>query len=235
MTSTTPTIDDTKTMPDNEQRLPTESASLLWILGVAWFLPMAAATPAMAVEDSLTVGSIPLAVPGDTVQVPIYVRDVSGTPLGGDAGAGRTIQDLSVVVQVLPPAAVISVTFQRAGVLASPTPVFAQLIDSGNEHGAIIAFSESGDPIVFTVDLSAPGDLVAQLAVEIAPGFDQGTISLELVEAKTALGNQTGSLVEQPANGRLTLLDGSIYVDSSGIFVDGFESGDVLAWSASQP
>ena len=71
-------------MPDNEQRLSnrTDPATLPWILGVAWIF-LAAATPSMAVEDSLTVGSIPLAAPGDTVLVPIYVRDVSGTLLGG--------------------------------------------------------------------------------------------------------------------------------------------------------
>jgi hypothetical protein len=75
---------------------------------------------------------------------------------------------------------------------------------------------------------------VAQLEVEIAPGFLQGTIMLALVAPKTALGNQSGTLAEKPVEGQLTLVDGSIYVDQA-LFLDGFESGDTTAWSNTVP
>lgn len=231
-------IINTKTMPDNEKRLSKrflpETANLSGILVGALILLVTGAMPALAAKDSVTVGSIPLAAAGDTVQVPVFVRDVSGTLLGGDAGSGRTIQDLSVLVQVSPTMAVTSVSFLKAGVLVGPTPVFEQLLSPGSQRGAVIAFSESGDPISFTLDSPLPGDLVGHLEVEIAAGFTQGVIDLDLVPAKTALGNQSGSLVERSADGRLNLVDGSITVDQ-GIFADGFESGNTSAWSNTVP
>ena len=195
---------------------------------------MVSPTPSPAVEDTLTVGSVPLALPGTTVEVPVSVRDASGTLLGGDVGGGRSIQALAVVVQVSPPSAVTSVTFQKAGATAGSTPLFEQAVSVGDERGTILTFSESGAPLHFNIDAPAPGDLVGKFVVAIDPQFDQGIIDLELVESKTALGNQTGSLVQKPDE-RLTLNDGSIYVDSNALFFDGFESGNVSAWSRSVP
>ena len=69
----------------------------------------------------MTVATVP--ANSNTVDVPVYIRDVSGTPLGKDQPAGSKIQSISIRVTYAPAAAVQSVTFSRAGITAGLTPV----------------------------------------------------------------------------------------------------------------
>src|SRR5436305_5138079 len=71
----------------------------------------------LSAQDSVTVGTV--TATSNTVDVPVYVRDVSGTPLGSDQAAGSKIQSFSITVNYAPAAAVQSVTFTRAGITAS--------------------------------------------------------------------------------------------------------------------
>ena len=56
------------------------------------------------------------------VDVPVFIRDVSGTPLGMDQPPGSRIQSYSLKVNYSPASAVTSVTFTRAGITTSLTP-----------------------------------------------------------------------------------------------------------------
>lgn len=188
-----------------------------------------AAFPAWS-GDVVTVGSVSLAQPGEALVIPLTVRDVSGTLLGGDGGPGRTIQNVALTLGITPVAAVASAELQRAGVATQATPVFETTESAGARRSLVLTFSEAGDPLPLALDGPLEGDLVAELALQVAPGFDAGTIQLQLVGASTALGNHRGTIAETRSNDHLDLVDGSVLVDSSGIFVDGFESGDTGLW-----
>ena len=98
-------------------------------LSVVLFL--AAALPAAA-QDVLTVGTTSASA-GSTVAVPLYLQDVSNTPLGSDAGPGNRIQAISLQIG-FPAIAVTSASFTRAGVLAGLTPSYEQTV---NGNGSI--------------------------------------------------------------------------------------------------
>ncbi len=207
-------------------RRSTLARTAILVLTVLW----AASGPAAAGQDVLTVGSVLDAHAGQLVAVPIYVRDLAGTPLGGDAGAGRSIQGLSMTVQVSPLAAAAPVEFQRAGVTDGPAAVFEAELAATGQRSWIIAFSETADPLSFTLGAAPPGDLAGVLTVQLAAALPVGTlIDLTLEPATTALANQAGTTAETAANGRLELVSGAVGVEVL-LFADGFESGDTTAW-----
>ena len=80
---------------------PTRSYPVLRRLasGFALALLLPAATLA---QDQLEIASVLLASPGETLQIPIYGRDLSGTALGGDRGSGRTSQSLALSLDITP-------------------------------------------------------------------------------------------------------------------------------------
>ena len=180
-------------------------------------------------RDVITVGSVASVSPGQLVMVPIFVRDVAGSPLGGDQPVGRAIQDFAITVQILPAGAVSMVSFQRSGLTANLTPVFETSVESGDRQSWIASFDETDDPVLLTLDATEPGERVVHLVVQIDPSFVPGSaVRLRPVAATTALGNQQGTVVETQANGRLELVDGLL--GPAEIFIDGFESGDLTAW-----
>ena len=73
-------------------------------------LALLTAVPALAgpapvpSSDTVTVGTVSLASAGSTVDVPVYIRDVSGTPLGMDQPTGSKIQSFSIKVDYAPAA-----------------------------------------------------------------------------------------------------------------------------------
>src|SRR5690349_14815356 len=93
--------------------------SLVVLLILSSVLPAGRA----AAQDVITVGTV-TADNGPTVEVPVSLRDVSGTPLGMDQPAASRIQAFSIRVTYSPASAVSSVTFSRAGVTANLQPIF---------------------------------------------------------------------------------------------------------------
>src|SRR5690242_13908008 len=85
-------------------------------------LLLAAVAPLQAAQDVITVGSVSATT--NSVDVPVYIRDTSGTPLGIDQPAGSRIESYSIKVSYSPAASVQSITFTRAGITASLTPTF---------------------------------------------------------------------------------------------------------------
>src|SRR5438477_12791122 len=88
-----------------------------------WFFSIAllcVAATAAAQQDVVTVGSV--TANGSVVDVPVSIRDVSGTPLGIDRPAGSKIQAFSIKVSYAPASAVSAITFSRSGITAGLTP-----------------------------------------------------------------------------------------------------------------
>ncbi|MEA2345596.1 MAG: hypothetical protein QOF63_3765 [Thermoanaerobaculia bacterium] len=190
-------------MNPKQTRLAPFAAILLLLLFI-----LATAPPASA-QDAITVGTVTAS--GNTVDVPVYVRDVAGTPLGIDQPAGSKIQAFSIKVIYAPTAAVQSVTFAKAGITAGL---------NGNENSAnpsgsiswIASFQESTNLIPFTLNAPAPGDQVAHLVFTLSPSAAPGSsISLTLDPSLTELINDSGTKGEFPP-GALTLVNGAINI-----------------------
>src|SRR5690349_16794718 len=71
-------------------------------------------------QDVVTVGIVNGAQ-YSIVDVPVYIRDVSSTPLGLDQPPGSRIQSYSIKVNYAPASAVQSITFTRAGITTALT------------------------------------------------------------------------------------------------------------------
>jgi hypothetical protein len=176
----------------------------LFLLLFALFTAMSAVA-----QDAVTVDTV--TANGNTVDVPVYIRDVSGTPLGRDQPAGSKIQAFTISVNYSPVAAVQSVTFTRAGITAPLTPAFET---SPNPSGAISLleqFNESSNLIPFNLNAPPPGDQVAHLVFTLSSSAAPGSsIALNLDPSLTQLSNQAGSTSE--VGGNLILVNGAINI-----------------------
>jgi uncharacterized protein YjdB len=161
--------------------------------------------------DVVTVGTVTAS--GNTVDVPIYILDASGTPLGTDRPAGSRIQSLSIKVDYSPSAAVQSVTFERAGVTAGLNPTSEFKPSSPGSTSLLVTFQEGTNPIPFGLNAPAPGDLIAHLVFTLAASATPGSsINLTLDSALTQLTDSGGTAAtkETTTNGELALVDGRI-------------------------
>ncbi|PYQ29055.1 MAG: hypothetical protein DMF56_12300 [Acidobacteria bacterium] len=168
-------------------------------------------TCAVSAQDVITVGTA--TADGPTVDVPVSIRDRSGTPLGMDQVTTSRIQAFSIRVTYAPAAAVSSVTFTRAGITASLHPAFETSPASSGAISLLASFQQSTNPIPFTLNASAPGDLVAHLVFQLSSSATPGqNITLTLDSATTQLTDDGGSAAtkETTGNGQLTLVNGSI-------------------------
>lgn len=169
--------------------------------------------PALAASDVVTVGTVTAS--GPSVEVPISIRDVAGTPLGVDQPAGSRIQSYTIRVQYTPASAVQSISFLKAGITAGLSPTFESQPATANSRSLIITFPEAGALLPFTSNGAAPGNLVARLAVTLSPAATPGTsVTLTLDPAVTLLSDEGGSGAKKETvdNERLTLVNGAINI-----------------------
>lgn len=176
------------------------------------------ATPAMwaavVVPDTVTVATVNGPI-GTVVDVPVYIRDASSSPLGLDQPPGSRIQSYSIKVNYAPASAVQSITFTRAGITSSLTPTFETSPASPGSISLLDSFQESTNLIPFTLNAALPGNQVAHLQVTLSPTAVVGsTITLTLDPTLTQLTDEAGNpgTIESSGNGRLTLVSGAITV-----------------------
>jgi len=173
------------------------------------FFALLTAAPALAQQDVVTVGTVTAS--GNTVDVPIYVRDVSGTPLGRDQAAGLKIQSFSITVSYSPAAAVQSVTSSRAGITAGLTPAFESAPAPPGQISWVAVFNESSNLVPFTLNAPPPGDQVAHLIFTLSSSAAPGSTITLALDSSTEVSNQGGTTSEfPPAN--LTLVNGAINI-----------------------
>lgn len=187
------------------------------IAALSALLPAAPAA-AQTASDVITVGTVTGG--GPVIDVPVYIRDVSGTPLGIDQPPGSRIQSYSIKVDYAPASAVSSVTFTRAGITSSLTPTFEVSPSSPGSISLLDTFQEATNLIPFTLNAPAPGNQVAHLLVTLSPSATPGTvITLTLDPLLTQLTNEGGTpaSIERTLNGTLTLVNGSITVTGTSI------------------
>jgi len=190
-------------MNPQQPRLAAFAATLFLVFAVVTTSPAAA-------QDSVTVGTVTAS--GNTVDVPLYVRDVAGTPLGRDQAAGSKIQSFSIKVIYSPAAAVQSVTFTKAGITGGLSPAFESAPSQSGEISWVAGFQESTNLVPFTLNAPAPGDQVAHLVFTLSPSAAPGSsITLTLDPSLTQLVNESGTTGEAPP-GSLTLVNGAINI-----------------------
>jgi hypothetical protein len=188
---------------------PTQCRITLFAAAVLSFITIFPA----AAQDVVTVGTVTAS--GNTVDVPVYVRDVSGTPLGVDQASGFKIQAFSIKVSYAPAAAVQSVTFSKAGITAGLTAAFENSQPQSGSISWLAQFSESSSPIPFTLNAAAPGDQVAHLVFTLSSSATPGSsiaLTLDPSPTQTQLSNQGGTASETTGNGNLTVVNGAINI-----------------------
>ena len=172
----------------------------------------AMASNAFAATDEVTIGTVTAI--GVNVDVPVYIRDVSGTPLGVDQPPGSKIQSYSLKVNYAPASSVQSVTFTRAGITTSLTPTFESSPSGVGTITLLDTFQESTNPIPFTLNAAAPGNQVAHLTFVLTPAaaIPGSTIALTFDPNLTQLSNQGGTTLEAAPIATLLLINGAINV-----------------------
>jgi len=182
------------------------------VFGLLAALFVAAPMYAVAVaRDVITVGTAS-GTGGTTVDVPVYIQDNSGTPLGIDQPSGSRIQSWSIKVTYSPASAVQSISFARAGIAAPLTPLAEFTPSTAGSITLVDTFEESTDLVPFTSNAAAPGNQVAHLLVHLTPTQTPQTITLTLDSTLTQLGNQAGTTAETTTLNTLSLVNGQINV-----------------------
>src|SRR5437763_14768478 len=123
-----------------------KSSIIVLLLGLLAALPAVGQAPP---ADVVTVGTTTAAA-GTTIDVPVSIRDISGTPLGIDQPFGSRIQSYGLTVNYSPASAVQSITFTRAGVTQPLTPAFQSTPSAPGTVTLIDVFDETTNLIPFT-------------------------------------------------------------------------------------
>jgi hypothetical protein len=143
--------------------------------------------------DVITAGSVTAV--SSVVDVPVYIRDLSGTPLGLDQPPGSRIQSYSIKVT------------------APLTPLLELSPASPGAISLLDTFQESTNLVPYTLNGAVPGNQVANLHIVLSPTVTAGTvITLTLDPTLTQLGNENGTTKETTTLNTLALVNGSITV-----------------------
>jgi hypothetical protein len=203
-------------MKQHENQLKNIRAVLLLVVA-ATMLGTTGMSGAVVTPDTVTVATIPNGQAGAVVDVPVYIRDASSSPLGLDQPAGQHIQAYAIKVNYSPASAVSSITFTRGGITTALTPASESSPASAGSISLIDSFSETTNPIPFSLNGALPGNQVATLHVAVSGTAVPGTvITLTLDPSSlTQLSNDTGTTGEVTGNATLTLVNGSITVTPS--------------------
>ena len=182
------------------------------LLGAIVAVPVFAQAPP---ADVVTVGSVATS-PGSTIDVPVFIRDTSGSPLGIDRPFGSRIQSYSLTVNYSPASAVQSITFTRGGITQPLTPAFESSPASAGQISLIDVFDENTNLIPFTSNAALPGNQVGTLHVTINPAAaTPSVVNLTLDATLTQLSNQAGTTSETVTLNTLTLVNGAINVTTT--------------------
>lgn len=190
----------------------------------------AAASVRGAGSDTATIGAGGSTSAGNVVNVPIFVRDESATPLGIDRPPGSRIQGLAFRVD-FPPGTVTAASIAPSGITAGLTPLFGPSSNfAANSVNYLVSYAEAGNAIPFTLDGAPPGNAVAQLSFTLAPNAPVGVYALTFNTA-SELSNQAGTVAENVGNGGLVLVSGSFGVTSNaarGLYASAQSSSSIL-------
>src|ERR1700693_5522111 len=145
--------------------------------------PTPTITPTPTPKDVLTIGTVTVSSGTGQVEVPIFIQDNAGTPIGRDMGATMRISGFAMQVTYGPNSCIDTpaVTTDRidltGGILASLSADFESRVKVANTSQSwIYALSEANGLIPFTA-AAAPGDRIGAMVFNLT-GCSFGTINL---------------------------------------------------------
>jgi hypothetical protein len=178
-------------------------------------------TAAQTVTDVLTIGTVNVSSGTGQVEVPIYIQDNTGTPIGRDQGPGKRITGFAMqVVYANPCVDTPAVAGQRidltGGILASQSADIDSRPKVANmSQSWIYSSAETNGLIPFTA-AAAPGDRIGAMVFNLT-GCPSGTINLVITPSggAGALLSSDSSTNETIANGGLSVVNGAINIGKS--------------------
>src|SRR5204862_7494207 len=141
-------------------------ARVALLIAIVMMLPAAPAAAQPLPQDVITVATR-TGAPNTVVDVPVYIRDTSGTPLGIDQPPGSRIQSYSIKVNYTNASMVSSVTFTRAGITQRLPPAFETAPAGTGAITLLESFPQATNPIPFTLNASPPATRAAQRQVTL--------------------------------------------------------------------
>jgi hypothetical protein len=204
---------------------------------------LASSVQAQSLRDTLTIGTVTAPFGTGVVLVPLYLRDVAGTPLGLDRAPGSRITGVAVKVSYgnaqcvtasnmlsEPPNGVLGTLMATA---ACGTILEHKARVAGVSQSYVFNAPEQSGPdpcgvIPLTLGAASPGDHLVDLELTLA-GCSSGTIiplTITVTGGANAVVNSDGGVRESSASGSLDLVNGQVTVayprikgaDSPGIY-----------------
>ena len=164
-------------------------------------------------------------MPGDEVRIPLYIQDVSGTPLDADDPGNEVA---AWTIQFSADNEYYQITgVERAGITAGLEPNLEQFHNGNNTWTVIYNTSAGNPPPVFTLDEPAPGDLIGELVITLSDEAE-GDLLVEMSDA--TLSNEAGTVGEYLADETLGVVAGTIHI--SPLYGDVTDDGNVTALDA---
>src|SRR5258708_3099098 len=168
---------------------PLNSRTVLTLIAVCSLLPLVASA-----QDAVTVGSA--TTNATSVDIPVYIRDMSGTALGIDQPTGSRIQSFSIDVDYSPPPAATPVPFTPPAIPAAP-PLGAATAPPPTATPA------GGSSIRAVLSSSTPASAPVPASVTIPAGLVSASFSINPM----AIGQTTITATLPPVNGGATTQD----------------------------
>jgi hypothetical protein len=169
--------------------------------------------------DVLTIGTVSVSSGTGQVEVPIYIQDNTGTPIGRDRGARLRISSFAMQVVYGPkscidtPASASLRIDLAGGILASLTPDFESRVKVANTSQSwIYTLFESTALIPFTA-APLPGDRIGAMVFNLT-GCPAGPINLVITTAggTEATLSSDNNVTETVSNGGLSVTNGAINI-----------------------
>ena len=191
-----------------------------------------AAEVAAQATDVLTIGTVSVSSGTGQVEVPIFIQDNTGTPIGRDLGSGLRISGFGMQVVYGPnscidtPASGSLRIDLAGGILASQSADVDSRVKVANTSQSWLYSSAEPNGLIPFTGAPLPGDRIGAMVFNLT-GCPAGPINLVITTTGAAAATLTsGSAVsETVGNGRLSVTNGAIeIVPSTGDF-----DGDGLA------
>lgn len=183
------------------------------------FAAAIASLDASAADDVLALAKVN-ALPGQTVKIPITIRDVGGTTL--NVNTDRRIQVIEFTVHFPRSVSIegcaiqnhpaCEVDFEAAGVLTGLKPAGQSKFLDASSLYVKRTYSRVDSPIPFT--LNGPGDLIGYVTVKLDPEADPGELAFNIdrTAVATKLADEVVPSANEVGGQGLTLVDGSITI-----------------------
>ena len=195
---------------------------------------LSGATAGPSPTDVLTVATVTSPSGTGTVNVPLFLQDNTGTPIGRDKAAGLKISGFAFQVVYGPnacidtPASAGGQILLTGGILASQSADLDSRVKVANNSQSWIYFSAESHGLIPFTAAATPGDRIGTMVFNLT-GCSPGTINLVVTVAGGAAALlYSDSNTSETVGSGLTVVNGAIVIPSAqaaGLLVDPVANG----------